>query len=39
MDNLADWKVWYQSDERQKALAYIQPLLREPEAISILTTA
>ena len=39
MDNLADWKVWYQSDERQKVLAYIQPLLREPEAISILTTA
>ena len=21
MDNLADWKVWYQSDERQKAQA------------------
>lgn len=39
MESLADWKAWYQSDERQKALAYIQPLLREPEAISILTTA
>ena len=39
MESLADWKAWFQSDERQKALGQIQPLLREPENISILTTA
>jgi hypothetical protein len=39
MESLADWKAWYQSAERQKALGQIQPLLREPESISILTTA
>ncbi len=39
MESLADWKAWYQSDERQTALGQIQPLLREPESISILTTA
>ena len=39
MESLADWKAWYQSDERKKALGQIQPLLREPEDISILTTA
>ena len=39
MESLVDWKVWYQSDERQKALRQIEPLLREPEDISILTTA
>ena len=39
MESLADWKVWYQSDERQTALRQIEPLLREPEDISILTTA
>ncbi|MDG1812531.1 MAG: hypothetical protein P8H28_00910 [Porticoccaceae bacterium] len=39
MESLADWKAWSQSAERQKALGQIQPLLREPESISILTTA
>ena len=38
-ESLADWKAWYQSDERQKALGQIQPLLRGPENISSLTTA
>ena len=36
---LADWKAWYQSDERRAVLSQIQPLLRESEHISILTTA
>ncbi|MDG0971544.1 MAG: hypothetical protein P8P22_05550 [Porticoccaceae bacterium] len=39
MESLADWQAWYQSTERQKALGQIQPLLHEPESISILATA
>lgn len=39
MKSLADWKAWYQSDDRQKTLRQIKPLLREPKSISILTTA
>ena len=39
MECLADWKAWYESDERRVALLHIQPLLVEDEHISILTTA
>ena len=39
MECLADWKAWYQSDERHAALTQIQPLLKATEHISILTTA
>ena len=39
METLDDWNAWKQSSVRADALAPIQPLLLEPEAISILTTA
>ena len=39
METLADWKAWQQSTERADALGPIQPLMLEPESISILTTA
>ncbi len=39
METLADWQAWQQSPERAKALGPIQPLMLEPETISILTTA
>ena len=39
MKTLADWQAWQQSSERAVALGPIQPLLQEPETISILTTA
>jgi len=39
METLADWKAWQESHERAAALGPIQPLMLEPESISILTTA
>ena len=39
MESLADWQGWKASSERNDALSQIQPLLQEPETISILTTA
>ena len=39
METLADWKCWQDSPERAAALGPIQPMLQEPEIISILTTA
>ncbi|MDC1210863.1 antibiotic biosynthesis monooxygenase [Porticoccaceae bacterium] len=39
MESLADWQAWKHSSERIDALGQIQPLLQEPEHISILTTA
>ena len=39
MEALDDWHAWQKSAVRSEALAPIQPLLLEPEAISILTTA
>ena len=39
METLADWKSWQDSPERAAALGPIQPMLQEPEIISILTTA
>jgi|TARA_B110000902_G_scaffold14563_1_gene17338 antibiotic biosynthesis monooxygenase (ABM) superfamily enzyme len=39
MECLADWKAWYESEERRTALMQIYPLLVEDEQISILTTA
>jgi antibiotic biosynthesis monooxygenase (ABM) superfamily enzyme len=39
METLADWKAWQKSSERAEALGPIQPLMLEPETISILTTA
>jgi len=38
METLADWKAWQASAERAEALGPIQPLMLEPETISILTT-
>ena len=39
MESLADWQAWKASSARSDALGQIQPLLQEPETISILTTA
>jgi|TARA_B110000090_G_scaffold180151_1_gene204882 antibiotic biosynthesis monooxygenase (ABM) superfamily enzyme len=39
MESLADWQTWKTSSARDDALGPIQPLLQEPETISILTTA
>ena len=39
METLADWRAWQSSSERKTALRQIEPLLREPEWVSILTTA
>ena len=39
METLADWHAWQNSSERNNALALVQPLLQEPETVSILTTA
>jgi len=39
METLADWKAWQESSARAVALGPIQPLMLEPETISILTTA
>ncbi len=39
METLADWKAWQQSAERAHALGPIQPLMLEPETITILATA
>jgi antibiotic biosynthesis monooxygenase (ABM) superfamily enzyme len=39
METLADWRAWQNSAERKAALVQIQPLLREPETVTILTTA
>ena len=38
MESLADWHAWKDSTERSDALGQIQPLLQEPETISILVT-
>ena len=39
MESLTDWQAWKDSTERNDALGQIQPLLQEPETISILVTA
>jgi antibiotic biosynthesis monooxygenase (ABM) superfamily enzyme len=39
MESLTDWQAWKDSNERNDALGQIQPLLQEPETISILVTA